>query len=45
MNGKIVAVKVLEILYFRGNPTVRMQVQLDSGVAVEATAPFHFQGF
>ena len=39
MNGKIAAVKALEILDSRGNPTVRVQVQLDSGVTAEASVP------
>lgn len=39
MNGKIASVKALEILDSRGNPTVRVQVRLDSGVTAEASVP------
>ena len=39
MNGKIASVKALEILDSRGNPTVRVQMRLDSGVTAEASVP------
>jgi enolase len=39
MGRKIAAVCALEILDSRGNPTVRVQVTLDNGVAVSASVP------
>ena len=39
MNGRIAEVKALEILDSRGNPTVRVQVRLVSGVSAEASVP------
>ncbi|MDT8900334.1 phosphopyruvate hydratase [Anaeroselena agilis] len=37
--AKIVAVKALEILDSRGNPTVRVKVQLDNGIIASASVP------
>ena len=39
MAGKIVAVRALEILDSRGNPTVRVFVELDNGVAASSSVP------
>lgn len=39
MSGKIVAISALEILDSRGNPTVRVKVQLDSGLVASASVP------
>ena len=39
MTGKIVAVRALEILDSRGNPTVRVFVELDNGVAASSSVP------
>ena len=39
MGRKITAVNALEILDSRGNPTVRVHVKLDNGVAVSASVP------
>ena len=39
MGRKITAVHALEILDSRGNPTVRVHVTLDNGVAVSASVP------
>ena len=37
--SKIAAINALEILDSRGNPTVRVQLSLDSGVTVSASVP------
>lgn len=39
MAGKIAAIGALEILDSRGNPTVRVKVQLDSGIVASASVP------
>ncbi|MBI5571245.1 MAG: phosphopyruvate hydratase [Desulfomonile tiedjei] len=39
MTGKIVAVRALEILDSRGNPTVRVFVELDNGVSASSSVP------
>jgi enolase len=39
MDGKIVSVKALEILDSRGNPTIRVFVELDNGVTASASVP------
>jgi enolase 1/2/3 len=39
MDGKIVAVRAMEILDSRGNPTVRVFVELDNGVTASASVP------
>jgi enolase len=39
MNRKIAAVRELEILDSRGNPTVRAQVLLESGTTTPASVP------
>lgn len=39
MNSKIAAVKALEILDSRGNPTVRVIVSLDNGIKVTSSVP------
>jgi len=39
MGHKITSVRALEILDSRGNPTVRVQVTLDSGVVASASVP------
>ena len=39
MSGKITAVKAMEILDSRGNPTVRVFVVLDDGTTVSASVP------
>jgi enolase len=39
MNCKIVSVRALEILDSRGNPTVRVFVNLDNGVSASASVP------
>jgi enolase len=39
MNGKIVSVSALEILDSRGNPTVRVRVELDGGIIAAASVP------
>jgi len=39
MGDKIKAVRALEILDSRGNPTIRVQVQLKSGVVASASVP------
>lgn len=39
MDGKIVSVRALEILDSRGNPTIRVFVELDNGVTASASVP------
>ena len=39
MKRAIVAVRALEILDSRGNPTVRVQVELESGITASASVP------
>ena len=39
MAPKIAAVKALEILDSRGNPTVRVMVTLDNGITGKASVP------
>ena len=39
MGRKIAAVRALEILDSRGNPTVRVQVVLDNGITASASVP------
>lgn len=39
MNGKIASAQAIEILDSRGNPTVRVQVNLDNGVTAAACVP------
>ena len=39
MAGKITAVRAMEILDSRGNPTVRVFVELSDGTAVSASVP------
>lgn len=39
MEGKIVSVRGLEILDSRGNPTVRVFVELDNGVTASSSVP------
>ena len=39
MVGKISAVQAMEILDSRGNPTVRVFIQLDDGVTASASVP------
>jgi enolase len=39
MKDKIEAVRALEILDSRGNPTIRVRVQLKSGVVASASVP------
>jgi enolase len=39
MKGKIEAIRALEILDSRGNPTVRVRVTLDNGIAASASVP------
>ena len=39
MGRKIASVRALEILDSRGNPTVRVHVTLDNGVAASASVP------
>lgn len=39
MNRKIAAVRGLEILDSRGNPTIRVQVLLESGITASASVP------
>ncbi len=39
MSSKIKAVHALEILDSRGNPTVRVSLELDNGIAVSASVP------
>jgi len=39
MNGKIVSVRAMEILDSRGNPTIRVFVELDNGVVASASVP------
>ncbi len=39
MNGKITSVQALEILDSRGNPTIRVRVNLDNGVSACASVP------
>jgi enolase len=39
MNRSITAVRALEILDSRGNPTLRVKVMLDSGIAASASVP------
>lgn len=39
MNRKIASVKALEILDSRGNPTLRVVVSLDNGIAASASVP------
>lgn len=39
MTGKIVSVRALEILDSRGNPTVRVFVELDNGVTASSSVP------
>ncbi|MFH0957237.1 MAG: phosphopyruvate hydratase [Pseudomonadota bacterium] len=39
MSGKIVSVRAMEILDSRGNPTVRVFVELDDGTAASASVP------
>jgi len=39
MRHKISSVKAMEILDSRGNPTVRVFVELDSGIYVSASVP------
>ena len=39
MERKITAVRALEILDSRGNPTVRVHVALDNGVSASASVP------
>ncbi|OPX94666.1 MAG: Enolase [Pelotomaculum sp. PtaB.Bin104] len=39
MKSKIVSVKALEILDSRGNPTIRVKVNLDIGISAAASVP------
>ena len=39
VNDKISSVKAMEILDSRGNPTVRVFVQLENGVTATASVP------
>src|SRR5215471_20951543 len=39
MNRKVAAVRGLEILDSRGNPTIRVQVLLESGITASASVP------
>ena len=39
MSSKIKSVKAIEILDSRGNPTVRVFVELDNGVVTSASVP------
>ena len=39
MNQKITAVRALEILDSRGNPTVRVSVELSDGIQAQASIP------
>ncbi|GMB01018.1 phosphopyruvate hydratase [Pelosinus sp. IPA-1] len=39
MTSKIVNIKALEILDSRGNPTVRVRVELDNGITASASVP------
>ena len=39
MNQKITAIRVLEILDSRGNPTIRVIVALDNGITAQAAVP------